>query len=388
MTTRRRICVVTGSRAEYGILYWLLREIAADATLELQLVATAMHLSPEFGLTYRQIEQDGFKINAKVEMLLSSDTAVGIAKSIGIGVVGFADALDRLKPDLLVLAGDRFEMLAAAQVALVSGIPIAHLSGGDTTEGAYDESIRHSLTKMAQLHFVTNELSGRRVRQMGENPARIFNVGTPQLEHLSRTPLLSREELEKALGFHFRKRNLLVTFHPATLERQSPAEQFSELLAALRLLDREIGIIFTLPNADNDGRALIKMIGEFVENAGGERATAHASLGHLRYLSVLANVDALVGNSSSALTEAPSFRKPAVNIGDRQKGRLRAASVIDCPPQRDDIRAAVEKALELDCAGIANPYGGGDSASRMATVLRTVALDDLRQKHFFLQEGK
>jgi UDP-N-acetylglucosamine 2-epimerase (non-hydrolysing)/GDP/UDP-N,N'-diacetylbacillosamine 2-epimerase (hydrolysing) len=241
---------------------------------------------------------------------------------------------------------------------------------------------------MAQLHFVTNELSGRRVLQMGENPARIFNVGTPQLEHLRRTPLLSREELEKALGFHLRKRNLLVTFHPATLERQSPAEQFGELLAALLSLDREIGIIFTLPNADNNGRALIRMIGEFVENAGGERATAHASLGHLRYLSVLANVDALVGNSSSALTEAPSFRKPAVNIGDRQKGRLRAASVIDCPPHRDDIRAAIEKALELDCAGITNPYGSSDSASRMAAVLRTVALDDLRQKHFFMQEEK
>lgn len=388
MTIRRRICVVTGSRAEYGILYWLLKEIAADATLELQLVATAMHLSPEFGLTYRQIEQDGFKIDAKVEMLLSSDTAVGIAKSIGIGVVGFADALDRLKPDLLVLAGDRFEMLAAAQVALVFGIPIAHLSGGDTTEGAYDESIRHSLTKMAQLHFVTNELSGRRVRQMGEDPARIFNVGAPQLEHLNKTPLLSREELEKALGFHLRTRNLLVTFHPATLERESPAKQFGELLAALRLLDRRIGIIFTLPNADNDGRALIKMITEFVEVEGGERATAHASLGHHRYLSLLANVDALVGNSSSALTEAPSFRKPAVNIGDRQKGRLRAASVIDCPPQRNAIRASIEKALQLDCAGVTNPYGSGDSASGMATVLRSVALDDLRQKHFFLQEGK
>lgn len=389
MNAPRRICVVTGSRAEYGILYWLLREIAADPALELQLVATAMHLSPEFGLTYRQIEQDGFRIDAKVEMLLSSDTATGIAKSIGIGVVGFADALARLKPDLLVLTGDRFEMLAAAQVALISGIPIAHLSGGDTTEGAYDEAIRHSLTKMAQLHFVTNELSGGRVRQMGENPARIFNVGAPQLEHLRRTPLLPREKLEEALGFRLRGRNLLVTFHPATLERQSPAEQFDELLAALRSLDREIGIIFTLPNADNDGRALITMTGEFVREAGSERATAHASLGHVRYLSLLAQVDVLVGNSSSALTEAPSFQKAAVNIGDRQKGRLRAASVIDCPPERAAIRAAIDKALRLDCSGISNPYGSGDSASRIAAVLRSVVLDDLRQKHFFLQgEGR
>lgn len=386
MTTPRRICVVTGSRAEYGILYWLLREIAVDATLELQLVATAMHLSPEFGLTYRQIEKDGFRIDAKVEMLLSSDSAVGIAKSIGIGVGGFADAFDRLKPDLLVLAGDRFELLAAAQAALVAGIPIAHISGGDTTEGAYDESIRHSLTKMAHLHFVTNELSARRVRQMGENPAHIHNVGAPQLDHLRRGALLSRVQLEQALDFQLKRRNLLVTFHPATLERQSPAEQFAELLAALGALGQDIGIIFTLPNADNHGRALIGMINDFVARAGRGRAVAHASLGQATYLSALAQVDALVGNSSSALVEAPSLRKPAVNVGERQKGRLRAASVIDCAPQREAIRAAIEKALALDCSAVTNPYGGGDSATRIAQVLRSAVLRELRQKHFFLQE--
>lgn len=381
---KRKICVVTGSRAEYGILYWLLREIAADATLELQLVATAMHLAPEFGLTWRQIEADGFRIDAKVDMLLSSDSATAIAKSIGVGVIGFADALQQLNPDLLVLAGDRFELLSAAQVALVSGIPIAHISGGDITEGAYDDAIRHSLTKMAHLHFVANELCARRVRQMGENPAHVYNFGAPQLDHIPRTKLLERAELGALLGFRLRKRNLLITFHPATLEREPPAQQFAELLAALQLLGEDFGLVFTLPNADNEGRALIRMIDEFVAGAARGRAVAHASLGQKVYLSALAHVDAIVGNSSSALVEAPSLRKPAVNIGERQKGRPRAASVIDCPPQREAIGAAIRKALTLDCSSAVNPYYGGDSSSRITQVLRSVRLEDLRQKHFFL----
>lgn len=384
MPARRRICVVTGSRAEYGILFWLLREIAADTTLELQLVATAMHLSPEFGLTYRLIEQDGFRIDAKVEMLLSSDTAAAIAKSIGIGIIGFADTLERLKPDLLVLAGDRFELLAAAQAALVAGIPIAHISGGDTTEGAYDEAIRHSLTKMSHLHFVANALCARRVRQMGENPAHVYDVGAPQLDHLRRTPLPGRAEVEEALGFRLRRRNLLVTFHPATLETEKPVAQFAELLAALQALDDDVGVIFTLPNADNDGRELIRMIDEFVAGPGRGHSVAHASLGQAAYLGTLAQVDAVVGNSSSALVEAPSLRKPAVNIGERQKGRPRAESVIDCPPERKAIGAAVAKAFALDCSSVVNPYGGGDSSTRIVEVLRSVPLASLRQKRFFL----
>ena len=384
MAARRRICVATGSRAEYGILYWLLREVADDAALELQLVVTAMHLAPEFGLTYRQIEADGFRIDAKVDMLLSSDTAVAITKSIGVGVIGFADAFERLKPDIVVLAGDRFELLAPAQAALVAGIPIAHISGGDTTEGAYDDAIRHALTKMSHLHFVANALFARRVRQMGENPAHVYDFGAPQLDHLRRTPLLGKAELEKVLGFRLRRRNLLVTFHPATLEAESPAAQFAELIAALQALDEEVGLIFTLPNADNHGRALIRMIDEFVAGPARGRAVAHASLGQAAYLSTLSQVDALVGNSSSALAEAPSLRKPAVNIGERQKGRPRAASVIDCPAERKAIGAAIAKALTLDCSSVVNPYGGGDSSKRIVEVLRSVPLADLRQKRFFL----
>ena len=381
---KRRICIVTGSRAEYGILYWLLREVADDAALELQLVATGMHLAPEFGLTYRQIEADGFRIDAKVDMLLSSDTAVAIAKSIGVGVIGFADAFGRLKPDIVVLAGDRFELLAPAQAALVAGIPIAHISGGDATEGAYDDAIRHSLTKMSHLHFVANALFARRVRQMGEDPAHVYDFGAPQLEHLKRTPLLGRAELEKRLGFKLRRRNLLVTFHPATLEARSPAAQFAELLAALQALGEDVGLIFTLPNADNDGRALIRMIDEFIAGPARGRAVAHASLGQAAYLSALAQADAVVGNSSSALAEAPSLRKPAVNIGERQKGRPRAASVIDCPADRKAIGDAIARAFALDCSAVVNPYGSGDSSKRIAEVLRTVPLAELRQKRFFL----
>ena len=386
--TQRKICAVTGSRADYGVLYWLLKEISIDPALELQLVATAMHLSPEFGLTYRQIEEDGFAIDAKVEMLLSSDTPTGIAKSVGLGVIGFADVFHSLQPDVLLLTGDRFETLAAAQTALLAGIRIAHVSGGDTTEGAYDESIRHSLTKMSHLHFVTNELSARRVRQMGENPAHIYNFGQPQLDHVRKIPLLSRAETERKLGFVFRKRNVLVTFHPATLESETPEGQFTELLRALDDLSEDIGLIFTYPNADNHGRILMQMIDKFVGRLGPDRAVARASLGQLLYLSVLAQADILVGNSSSGLVEAPSFQKPAVNVGGRQKGRLRAASVIDCAATQESIKAAMQGAFMLDCSGVVNPYGDGNSSVRIKDVLRDVPLKNLHQKHFYLLEGE
>lgn len=364
----RRICVITGTRAEYGLLYWVMKEIQQDAELQLQVIATGMHLSPEFGLTYRVIETDGFSIDSKVEMLLSSDTPVGIAKSIGLGVIGFADALERLKPDLLLLLGDRFEILAAAQAALVARIPIAHIAGGDLTEGAFDEAIRHSITKMAHLHFVTNEFSARRVRQLGEHPDYVFMVGNPGLDHIRRLTLLSREELEHSLEFCFREKNLLVTFHPATLDHCSPALQFEELLKALAALGPEVGLIFTMPNADTDGRVIMRMIGDFVESH--PNAKAFTSLGQLRYLSALAQVDAVVGNSSSGLYEAPSFKTPTVNIGDRQGGRLQAASVVNCPSDAAAIRTAIDTAFALDCSAVVNPYGDGESSERIVAVLK------------------
>ena len=379
---KRKICVVTGSRAEYGLLYWLMKEIQADADLELQIIATGMHLAPEFGPTYQAIEADGFTIDARVEMLLASDTAVGIAKSMGLGVIGFADALARLRPDILVLLGDRFEILAAAQAALVAKIPIAHIAGGDVTEGAYDEAIRHSITKMAHLHFVTHEAAARRVRQLGENPEHIFNVGSPGVDYIKRFKPLGRRELEAALDLRFKEKNLLVTFHPVTLDTQPAEAQFQELLTALDNLGPDIGIIFTRPNADTAGRAIIRLLDNYV--AAHPNARAYTSLGQARYLSVMSQVDAVVGNSSSGLYEAPSFGKPTVNIGDRQKGRLQAASVIDCEPEAGAIKKAVLQALASDGSGAVNPYGDGNSSARIKDRLKQVADPAaLLKKHFF-----
>jgi UDP-N-acetylglucosamine 2-epimerase (non-hydrolysing)/GDP/UDP-N,N'-diacetylbacillosamine 2-epimerase (hydrolysing) len=380
---KRKICVVTGSRAEYGLLKGLMGEIRADSELELQLVATGMHLSPEFGLTYRKIEEDGFAIDEKVEMLLSSDTAVGIAKSIGLGVIGFAETLSRLRPDMVVLLGDRYEIFAAAQAALVAKVPVAHIAGGDTTEGAIDEAIRHSITKMSHLHFVTHAEAHRRVRQLGEDPARIFTVGSPALDELKGTKLLDRGDLESALAFRLRPKNLLVTFHPETLAQQSPEIPFGALLSALEELGEDVGLIFTRPNADTDGRRLIGMIGAFT--ARHPQATCRDSLGQLLYWSTLAQVDAVVGNSSSGLYEAPSFGKPTVNVGDRQKGRLRASSVIDCAPEKESIMKALRQAFLLDCTATVNPYGDGNSVARIIAVLK--GIDDPRalvRKHFFI----
>lgn len=377
-----KICVVTGTRADYGLLYWVLKEIKDDSKMELQVIATGMHLSPEFGLTYKVIEEDGFIINEKVEMLLSSDTAVGTAKSMGLGIIGFADALDRLKPDLLVLLGDRFEILAAAQVALVARIPVAHIAGGDLTEGAFDEAIRHSITKMSHLHFVTNAESARRVRQLGEDPRYIYNVGSPGIDNIKRLKLLDRSELEQRLDFKFKNKNLLITFHPVTLDNQISSKQFHELLEALGGLGQEVGLIFTKPNADTGGRVIINMIDEFV--SAHPNARAYVSLGQLVYLSTIKQVDAVVGNSSSGIYEVPSFQKPTVNIGDRQKGRLQANSIINCAPEVNSIIKALNEAFNMDCSSTVNPYGDGFSSKRIINVIKQINnFDLLIKKKFF-----
>ena len=378
----RKICVVTGSRAEYGLLYGLMKGIHEDAGCQLQVIATGMHLSPEFGLTWRVIEEDGFRIDEKVEMLLSSDSPVGIAKSVGLGVIGCAEAIDRLRPDLLVLLGDRFEILAAAQAALVARVPVAHIAGGDSTEGAFDEAIRHSITKMAHIHLVTNEAAARRVRQLGEDPAHVHNVGSPGIDQIRRLKLMNREELAQSLGFSFRARNFLVTFHPVTLDATPAALQFGELLAALDRLGPDAGLIFTKPNADTDGRTIIAMIDDFVATR--PHARAYTSLGQLRYLSAIAQVDAVLGNSSSGLYEVPSLGKPTVNIGDRQKGRLQASSVLNCGAVADEIAAAIAEALQRDCSGTVNPYGDGQSSARILKLLKEVAEPkELLKKHFY-----
>ncbi len=368
---RKRVCVVTGSRSEYGLLYWILHDLRADPEFELQLVVTGMHLAPEFGLTVREIEADGFAISRRVEMLLASDTSGGVAKSMGLGVIGMSDAIEQLVPDVVLVLGDRFEILAAVQACLVHRIPVAHVAGGDTSEGAVDESIRHAITKMAHVHFVTNEQSARRVRQMGEDAQRVHVVGSPGLDHLCRRPLLDRESLEVALAAQLGRRNLLVTFHPVTLEVDDGRWQFRELLAAMDRLSHDIVLWFTRPNADSGGRAFAEMLDDWVATRP-DRTHVYPSLGQQRYLSLMAQADAVVGNSSSGLYEAPSFGVPTVNVGDRQRGRLAAASVVHCEPYCEAIHAAILEALDLDCTGIVNPYGDGRSAARIVEILRAL----------------
>lgn len=380
---KRKICVVTGTRAEYGLLYTLMKEIEKDQDLQLQVIATGMHLSPEFGLTYQEIEGDGFIIDRKVEILLSSDTPIGISKSIGLGVIGFAEAFGQLQPDLLILLGDRYEILAAAQAALIAKIPIAHIAGGDRTEGAFDEPIRHSITKMSHLHFVTNEGSLQIVRQLGENPSHIYNVGSPGIDRIMSLRRLNRTELEKSLQFTLLKKNLLITFHPVTLDYQASGKQFSELLEALYNLGPEVGLIFTKPNADPEGREIICLLNDFV--ARHPNAIAYTSLGQLLYFSLIAQADAVVGNSSSGIYEVPSFKKPTVNIGDRQKGRLLASSVISSAPEKAEIEKAIRVAFIKDCSNTVNPYGGGNSSIRIHHIIKSISdYKALLKKHFYL----
>ena len=375
--------MVTGSRAEYGLLRWVIQGIRDDSELTLQIIATGMHLSPEFGLTYREIEQDGFQIDRKVEMLTSSDTAVGIAKSMGLGLIGFADALSQLAPDIIVVLGDRFEIFSAVTAALVARIPVAHLHGGEATEGSIDEALRHSITKMSHLHFVAAEAYRQRVIQLGEQPDRVFMVGGLGVDTINRMQLLDREALEQLLDFALGDKSLLVTFHPVTLEEGTAADQMTELLAALAEL-HNTQLVFTMPNADTDGRVLIRMIEEFV--AQHPRARACTSLGSLRYFSCMKHVDGVVGNSSSGLLEAPCFQKGTINIGDRQRGRLQAASVINCKPTRQSITTALAQLysadFQLGLGKVQNPYGVGGASDLIVATLKTVPLGGVLKKSF------
>ena len=385
MTNKRKICVVTGTRAEYGLLYWLMKEVQAADDLKLQIIATGMHLSPEFGLTFQQIESDGFTIDEKVEMLLSSDSAVGIAKSMGLAMIGFADALGRLKSDMMVVLGDRFEIFSAASAATVAKIPIAHIHGGETTEGAFDESFRHSISKMSHLHFTSTEEYRRRVIQLGEQPDRVFNVGAVGIDNIKKLALLDRTEFEKSIDFNLGKRNLLITFHPVTLETCTAKEQFANLLAALDELD-DTHLIFTKANADTDGRIINAMIDEYIADRK-ETTVAFTSLGQLRYLSAMQYVNGVVGNSSSGLLEIPSFKIGAVNIGDRQRGRVKAISVIDCEPTKDGISAAFSTLFSIQfrkrLGDMKNPYGDGGASIKITNIVRNYPLNGILKKPFY-----
>ena len=380
----RKMCVVTSTRAEYGLLYWLLKEIEADSELKLQLIVTGMHLSPEFGLTYKEIEKE-FKIDKKIEILSSSHTSLDICAEMARVYEKFAPALAELKPDILVLLGDRYEIFGVAGVASIMQIPIAHIHGGETTQGAFDEAFRHSITKMSHIHFAATNEYANRIIQLGEDPSRVFNVGGPGIENIKKLNLLNKDEFEKSIKFKLAKKNILITFHPVTLENSSAREQFNELLNALDELE-ETNFIFTKANSDTDGDVINKMIDEYVsENP--QKAVAFASLGQLRYLSAIKFVDIVLGNSSSGLLEVPSFKKATINIGDRQKGRARASSVIDVRPVKEEILAAIKRAyskeFEQTLKDTINPYDGGNPSKKMVKVLKEIKLDGILKKKFY-----
>ncbi len=381
----KKICIVTATRAEYGLLKPVIEKIYKSEMAELKLVVTGMHLSPEFGLTYREIEEDGYPIDQKIEMLLSSDTPTGITKSMGIALMGFADYFSVNRPDIVVILGDRYEMLMVASAAMIARIPIAHLHGGEKTEGAVDEAIRHSITKMSQLHFTATEEYRRRVIQLGEQPDRVYNVGALGVENARKVDLLSKEELERQIGFHFSEPTIMVTYHPVTLEMLTAREQFADILSVIDS-HKEISVIFTKANADTDGRIINQMIDEYVrENS--DRCAVYTSLGQRRYLSTLQYVDAVLGNSSSGLVEVPSFHIPTINIGDRQRGRVCAKSVIHCRNTVREIEEALHMALSAEFRKsltiMQNPYEKEGTSDKIVAIITNVLDNGIEMKKTF-----
>ena len=380
---KRKLCVVTGSRAEYGLLRWVMEGVKNHPDLVLQVVTTGMHLSPEFGNTYTEIEKDGFVIDKKIPILNGQDSPDAIAKAMGAGMIGFSDALTELKPDLLVLLGDRFEIFSAAAVALVARIPIAHIHGGETTEGLIDEAIRHSITKMSHFHFVATETYRKRVVQLGESPDRVFNVGGLGVDVISKLEIIPREQLEDEMQFEFQKNNLIVTFHPVTLEHNSASRQVTELLRALGQFP-DLGLIITLPNSDTEGKAIAPLLTEFARK--NPKSKVYKSLGSKKFLSCLALVDGVIGNSSSGLLEAPTLRKGTINIGDRQRGRLMANSVIQCEPLAKNIERALLEFYSADfqhlLATVDSPYGKAGASEKIVSTLSQLDLTGIGKKVF------
>jgi len=382
--SKRKICIVTGSRAEYGLLYWLIKEVEADQDLELQLIATGSHLSSEFGLTYKEIEKD-FKIDKKIDMHLSSDTSEGISKSMGIAQTSFSKAYNKLKPDIVVVLGDRYEIFSAVSSAMISRIPIAHLHGGEATEGIIDEAIRHSVTKMSHLHFTAAKEYRKKVIQLGEEPNRVFNVGGAGIESIKRLKLLTKKDFEKSINFKLNIKNILVTYHPVTLEGKTSKKNFQELLDAIDEL-KDTNIIFTKANSDMDGKVINQMIKQYTKK-NFEKSIGVTSLGQLNYLSALQYIDFIIGNSSSGLLEAPSFKTGTINIGDRQNGRLKAESVVDCLPNKKNIKRAIKKIysnrFQNILKDVKNPYDHGCVSKKITKVLKKVKLDEILKKNFF-----
>ena len=382
----RKICFFTSTRADYGIMSRLMRKVADSSDCELQIIATNMHLSPEYGLTYKEIEADGFHINKKVEMMLSSDTRNGIVKSMGVALLGFADAIDDLKPNIAVILGDRYEMLAAAEACLIYRLPIAHIGGGDVTEGAFDDGIRHSISKLSHLHFASTDAARQRIIQMGEHPDRVFNFGGLANDNILNEPIMDREKLEQSLDFKLNKDFLLVTFHPVTLEENTAAQQSAYLLEALESYLKCFKIIFTMPNSDSDSRVIADQINAFVQKHP-EDSMAVVSLGKKRYYSALKYCAAVIGNSSSGVYEAPSFHVPTLNIGDRQKGRLRGESVVDVEATLDGIMKGLERVLSDEFRTYVkttqSPFEKPGTLDNMYDVIVHYPLDNIIEKKFY-----
>ena len=385
----KKICVVTGTRAEYGLLRPLLSRIEADKEVDLCLIVTGMHLSPEYGLTYQEIENDGFKEYETNEMLISSDTTNGVAKSVGLGMIGFADIYTRVKPDIVVVLGDRFEIFAAASTAMMQGIPIAHLHGGELTEGAIDDSIRHAITKMSTLHFAATPRYRDRIIQMGEQPEKVFCVGALGIENIKKQKLMEKEELERSIDFSLDEPFVLVTYHPVTLEVDTAQVQFENLLAALS--DLPYNVIFTKANADAEGKVINKLIDEYVAKHS-NKTIAFTSMGMVRYLSALKLCRMVIGNSSSGVIEAPSFHVPTINIGIRQLGRDKAASVVDCGNSTEEILGAVKQAERMreenKLANVINPYEGCDTSKTIFKQIVKYLSDDKREMKKFYDLDK
>lgn len=379
-----KICVITGTRAEYGLFYWLLKEIENDPKHQLQLVATGMHLSPEFGLTYKEIEKE-FTISKKIISLLSSDEDAAITKSMGITMMSFAEYFDEQKPDLVIVLGDRFEIFSAVSAAMIAKIPIAHLHGGENTEGLIDEPIRHSITKMSHLHFTATEKYRQRVIQLGEQPKKVFNVGGLGIDNIKKLELLSKKDFEESINFKLNKKNILITYHPVTLENNTSEKDFKEILNALDELENT-NLIFTKANADTNGRIINKLIDDYVSD-NKEKSVCFSSLGQLRYLSALKYVDIVLGNSSSGLAEVPSFKITTINIGDRQKGRIKADSVIDCKPEENDVLNAIKLSYSTEfqekLKTVDNPYGNGGASKKIMGIINDTNFKNIIKKPFF-----
>lgn len=382
----KRICVMTGTRAEYGLLNPLIKKFLNDEEIELKLVVTGMHLSPEFGLTYKLIEEEGIKIDEKIEILLSSDSGVGVSKAMALAMLSFSEYLNRSMPDMIVLLGDRFETMAMATAATVLNIPIAHLHGGEITEGAYDEAFRHSITKMSYLHFTSNSEHKKRVIQLGEQPNRVFNVGAIGVERILNMDYCSETEIKERLGIDDENKYVIVAFHPVTLEKSTSEEQFNELIMALDQF-KNLDIIFIKANSDNDGRIINILIDKY-EKDNINRVKSFSTLNSKEYLSALKYCECIIGNSSSGIIEAPSFKICSVNIGDRQRGRLQAKSIVNCEPNSLEIERAIIKAIELKDSGfiesVKNPYGDGETSCKIIKHIKNTINEgiDLKKKFY------